>query len=97
MRIKMDKYLCLCGMGFKKAQQAHDHVQAYIDTDSAWPHQVIKRKWKIRFLDLLINSRRYWKFTGAMIIYFTLIYHFGVTFNWYEATAMGVGMGMVID
>lgn len=93
----MDKYLCVCGIGFKKAKQAHDHVQAYIDTDSAWPHQVVKRKWKSRLLDFLINARPYWKFTGMIIIYLTLIHHFGVTFNIWESLAMGVGMGMVIE
>jgi hypothetical protein len=93
----MDKYLCVCGMGFKKAQQAHDHVQAYIDSESAWPHQVIKRKWRGRFLDFLINTRRYWKLAGIMIIYFTVINHFGIKFNLWEGLAMGIGMGLAIE
>jgi hypothetical protein len=31
----MSKYLCVCGMGFKKAQKAHDHVNVVCDNCSA--------------------------------------------------------------
>lgn len=93
----MDKYLCLCGMGFRKKQYADDHVESYTNIDSAWPHQVIKRKWKTRLLDLLINSMKYWKFIGVIIIYFVLIFHFDINFNFWESTAIGIGLGLAID
>ena len=73
---KMSKYLCICGVDFRKKKQANDHVKFFNQAQSAWPHQVIKRGWKALWIDFLIASRRYWKFTGFLIIYFTILYHF---------------------
>lgn len=95
----MDKYLCVCGMGFKKAQQAHDHVKAYIDSESAWPHQVMKRKWKGRFIDFMLRLpiNKIFRFIGALFIYFTVVKHFKIEWTMLEATLIGIGLGLVID
>jgi hypothetical protein len=93
----MSKYLCICGVGFRKKKQADDHVKVFSDAESAWPHQVVKKNWKGRWIDFLIASRRYWKFTGILIIYFTITIHFGIKPNLWEGLAMGIGMGLAID
>lgn len=93
----MSKYLCICGVGFSKKKQADDHIKVYSDAQSAWPHQIMKRHSKGRVLDFLIDSRRYWKLVGVMIIYFTLVNHFGIKFNLWEGLGMGCGMGLAID
>ena len=58
---------------FPKKKQADDHIKVYSGAQSAWPHQVIKKNWKGRIIDFLIDTRRYWKLVGVMIIYFTVI------------------------
>ena len=93
----MSKYLCICGNSFKRKKQADHHVKVYSEIQTNWPHQIMKQKWKGRLLDILINSRRYWKLTGIMIMYFTMMYHFGITLNLWEGLAMGCGLGLAID
>lgn len=82
---------------FPKKKQADDHIKVYSGAQSAWPHQVIKKNWKGRIIDFLIDTRRYWKLVGVMIIYFTVISHFGVTVSLWEGLAMGVGLGLAIE
>jgi hypothetical protein len=77
----MSKYLCICGIGFSKKKRADDHIKVFSDTQSAWPHQIMKQNWKRRGIGFLIASRRYWKFTGFLIIYFTILYHFRIKPN----------------
>jgi len=90
----MSKYLCICGAGFRKKKQTDDHIKVYVDI---WPHQVVKRNWRGRWIDFLIDSRRYWKFTGILIIYFTITIHFGIKLTIWEGLAMGIGMGLAIE
>ena len=77
----MSKYLCICGIGFRKKKQADGHIKVYSDAQ----------------IDFLIASRRYWKFTGILIIYFTITIHFGIKPNLWEGLEMGIGMGLAIE
>lgn len=87
----------MCGQSFNKKKKAQDHVQIYAEVDNAWPHQIVKRKWRARWISFLIHSRSYWKFTGVMIIYFTILNHFGISVSLWEGLAMGCGLGLAID
>jgi hypothetical protein len=93
----MSKYSCICGIDFRKKKQADDHIKVFSDAESQWLHQIMKQNWKGRGIDFLIASRQYWKFTGCLIIYFTILYHFGIKPTMWEGLAMGVGMGLAID
>ena len=88
----MNKYICICGKDFKTKMGAEHHIT--LDGDF---HFIIKKSWRVRLLDALISSRKYWKVSGFIIIYLTLVYHFGIFFNVWEGLAMGIGMGLAIE
>ena len=93
----MSKYLCTCGKGFRSKIKAVEHLEIFSNIQNSWHHQLMQRHWKGRFLDFLIDNRKYWKLTGITIIYFTVINHFGIALNLWEGLAMGFGMGLAID
>lgn len=62
-------------------------------------HKIFKKTWKERFIDLLLSdfSRKMLKFAGLWLIYFTVIHHFDIQFNVWEAGLIGLGMGLVVE
>jgi hypothetical protein len=88
----MSKYICICGKDFKTKKGAEHH--GGLDGDF---HFIIKKLWRARLLDFLISSRKYWKILGFIIMYLTIVYHFGIHFNVWEGLFMGIGMGLAIE
>ena len=95
----MSTYLCLCGTTYKRRKDAERHTALFKDADELTRnyHLMIKKNFHGRFIDFMINSRPYWKFTGIFIIYFTITIHFGIKLNIWEGLAMGIGMGLAIE
>ena len=95
----MSKYLCLCGREFKRKKEANDHVKVYQDFDSAWPHQIMKKRWRGRFMDFFLDLpwKPFFKMIGALMILFTFEHHFNITLTFWEATFIGLGLGLYID
>lgn len=93
----MTKYLCLCGMPFKRKKDADKHAKLFIEEQDQHYHHIVKKNLRGRFIDWIIASRIYWKFTGIMVIYFVLINHFNVSFSIWEGLAMGIGLGLAIE
>jgi len=97
----MDKYLCTCGIGFSKKKIADVHEKSYIEANdsSLWPHKIMKRHWRGRLVDWLLRwpVMKIFKLIGVLMIYFVLVHHFWITFNLWEATFMGIGLGLAIE
>jgi hypothetical protein len=90
----MKKYRCLCGMNFKKENDADSHLELF---DSG-AHFIFKRRLKPYLMELfskfllMIFSYQ----AGIFLIYVVLIHHFSSLFNIYESILLGFGMGLVI-
>lgn len=96
----MSKFICLCGMTFKKKNECDFHIKMFESLDGIKElsrHKIFTKLWKERALDWITDNFKYLKLVGVMMIYFALIHHFDVKFNWWEATLIGMGMGLVID
>lgn len=98
----MSKYICLCGMTFKYDEDATDHCEVMNKLDLNAPytmHKTFKQHWQARFSTWLcsVNWQRFTRFTGAYMVYFVFITHFHVHWSWWEATLIGIGMGLYIE
>jgi hypothetical protein len=98
----MSKFICLCGCMFKKQKDADIHTKMYEDLaliESFPRHKIFKQHWQARFLDWFLNYRwqRFFRFVGAYMFYFVFIHHFQIDWSWWEATLIGVGMGLYIE
>lgn len=95
----MHKYLCLCGVSFKNKSDAdlHEEFNEPMNQDYI-RHKIFKMKWKAKLASLLWKYpwHKTLKFLGAYIIYATLMSHFDVSFNLYEACLMGLGLGLLV-
>ena len=90
----MSKYLCsMCAADFQKKYLADLH-------QTMWPdHIIVKKKWKGRFKDFLLDFpwMRYLKFVGIFIVLEVLTCHFGTHFNLMESCLLGIGLGLAVD
>jgi hypothetical protein len=98
----MGKYICLCGLTHKDKETADLHVKMYEDLAIAegFPrHKTFKQHWNARFLEWFLNFHwpRFMRFVGGYMIYFVLVHHFHVDWSLWEATLIGIGMGLYID
>ena len=95
----MSKYLSLCGTTYKRKKDAERHTALFTDADELTRnyHVMIKKNFHGRFIDFMINTRPYWKFTGILVIYSTVINHFGIHPTIWESLAIGCGIGLAID
>lgn len=98
----MGKYICLCGVTHKDRETADLHVKMYEDIALAegFPrHKTFVQHWQARFATWFFNYpwSRFMRFVGGYLIYFVLIHHFKIDWTWWEATLIGVGMGLYIE
>ena len=98
----MGKYICLCGVTHKDKETANLHVAMYEDIALAegFPrHKTFKQHWQARLSTWIFGlpGKKISHFVGAYLIYFVLIHHFHIDWNWWEATLIGVGMGFYIE
>lgn len=95
----MGKFICLCGESFKTKKISDLHVEIRANDVDGWKHQIFKKLWQARFLDWFFSlpGNKISHFIGAYLIYFVLIHHFHIDWNWWEATLIGVGMGLYIE
>jgi len=93
----VSKYLCTCGVDFKKYNKAVEHAALYKDIDHIFPHRIMKRKLSARLFDVLLAGP--WKVwlrtTGVWIMWQVSMHHFGVTFNCWESLLTGVAIGLI--
>lgn len=97
----MSKYICLCGMTFKKKCNADAHCSVVNQFDLNVPnaiHKIFKQHWEASFFTWFFNYQwsRFMRFTGAYIIYLVLIGHFHIDWSIWEAMLIGLGMGLYI-
>lgn len=90
----MTKYICIiCGTPFKNKRAKDLHEEAFSD------HIVVKRLWSGRFWDLFyslcINPGL--RLIGISLIYFTILNHFNIEFNCWEAATIGLGIGLFVS
>lgn len=98
----MGKYICLCGITHSDKETADLHVKMYEDLALAegFPrHKTFKQHWQARLATWACNYpwMRFMRFVGAYMIYFVLVRHFHIDWSIWEATAIGVGIGLYID
>jgi hypothetical protein len=95
----MNKYICWCGDTFKTKKIAALHVKIRENSDEGWKHQILKQHWRSRFANWFFSlpGKKISHFIGAYLIYFVIIHHFHIDWNWWEATLIGVGMGFYIE
>lgn len=96
---KMSKYICICGMKFKKKTIADNHAEHQDKIDGDWRHIIFKSHWQVRLLDWVLaqNWKRFFKLTGSYIVLLVLEHHFQINFSIWEAALLGLGMGLYID
>ncbi len=98
----MSKFICLCGLTFKKQIEADIHTKFFEDIAFAggFPHhQIFKQHWKARLATWFFNYpwSRLMRFVGGYMVYFVFIHHFKIDLNWWEAMMVGIGMGLYIE
>jgi len=98
----MSKYICLCGMTFERDGEAKVHCEIMNQLDLNAPyttHKIFKQHWQARFATWFFSlpGRKISHFIGGYLIYFVLIHHFHIDWSWWEATLIGVGMGLYIE
>lgn len=98
----MGKYICLCGVKHKDKETADLHVEMYEDlalAEGLPRHKMFKQHWQARFKDWFFGYHwpRFMRFFGGYLIYFVLIHHFYIDWTLWEATLIGIGMGLYID
>ncbi len=95
----MSKYICLCGMRFKNKKQVDNHIQLFLSFDKEQRHTVFKQHWASRIKEWFIglNHDRTFRIIGATLIFYVVIVHFSICFNWNEAALLGLGLGMYIE
>ena len=98
----MSKYICLCGMTFKKTRDADGHCEVMNQLNLNPPydtHKIFNQHWQARFATWFLNYSwgRIIRFTGGYLVYFVFIHHFKIDWSWWEAILIGVGMGLYIE
>ena len=93
----MDKYLCVCGIGFKKKKLADEHVVDLKDTSYPWPHHIMKRPWRVRFYEILwaYPWQKVPRFTGLYILYQVAKCHYGFDVSLWESVFIGLAIGLI--
>jgi len=94
----MSKYLCLCGQGFRKKKKADDHILCYKDIDLHWPHQILKKNWRVRILESALNFpwANIFGVFGGWLLFQVIAYHFKIDFNNWEAALIGLSIGLIL-
>lgn len=98
----MSKYICLCGVTHSDKETADLHVKMYEDlalTEGFPRHKTFKQHWQARLATWLasVNWKRFFRLTGAYMVYLVFISHFHVHWTWWEAGLIGIGMGLYIE
>lgn len=97
----MSKYLCLCGQPFKRKKDADKHANLFTNEEEFLKiyHTIIKKNWRGRLLDIAVDYPwgRFFRVLGGYMIYMTIVHHFKIDFSIWEATFMGLGLGLYID
>lgn len=95
----MSKFICLCGDTFKTKKISDLHVAIRAHDVEGWKHQIFKQHWQARFATWFFSlpGKKISHFIGAYLIYFVFIHHFHIDWSWWEATLIGVGMGLYIE
>ena len=89
-------------MTFKKTRDAEAHCDVLNKLDLNAPyttHKIFKSHWQARFATWFFSlpGLRLMRFVGAYLICFVLIHHFQINWSWWEATMIGIGMGLYIE
>lgn len=94
----MSKYRCLCGLKFKKKEEAEEHVMLFKNSNMDL-HFMFERSRSQRFWDWFYKYPwgRHFRFCGGFMIYSVIIHHFKVDLSTWEAIIIGVGLGLLID
>jgi hypothetical protein len=98
----MSKFICLCGITFKKQRDADLHVNLYSDIAKVQGfnrHKIFKQHWQPRLSSWFFDYpwRRLFRFVGGYIIYIVIVNHFDIHWNWWESVLIGLGMGFYIE
>ena len=98
----MGKYICLCGVDFRKKSDADLHAKLYEELaliEGFSRHKILIQHWQARFAKWVISLDwgRVTRFFGAYMIYIVLIFHFHISWEWWEAVLIGLGMGLYIE
>ncbi len=98
----MSKYICLCGMTFKKQFHCDAHMKIHEDLElkeGFTRHIILKQHWQARFLKWFFEYPwlRIVRVVGASMIYFAITHHFHINFSLWEAIAIGIGLGLYVD
>lgn len=96
---QLDKYLCVCGRGFSRKKAADDHIQVYKDTESAWPHQIMKRKLKGRLYHLFLSYPwgSFFKVLGGWTLFQVIVHHYHIDLNIIEGALIGISIGLILS
>ena len=99
----MDKYLCICGVSFKRKNDADLHEKMYenISKNSGLnylTHKVLKMNWKGRIKEIILDIpwRSVFRIMGIYIIYMVLSSHFNLHLDFGESILLGIGLGFMV-
>lgn len=95
----MSKYICLCGMTFKRKKLADLHLSIFEheDLQNGYPsHKIFNQHWQARLLEwfLGIDLIYYLAFMAGVIINALLVSHSGLTDG--ERIVEAVCMGIIL-
>ncbi len=98
----MSRYFCLCGDKFKNKKYSDLHMKMYEDLEikeGFTRHKIFKKHFKFIFIKSFFgySSLKIMRLVGAFMIYCVVIRHFHIDFSLWEATAIGIGLGLYID
>jgi hypothetical protein len=97
----MSKYLCLCGRAFTRKKHADKHAALFKDADELTKnfHVMVKKLWRARLMDLWLDYPwgRLFRVLGGYMIWLVLAHHYQINLTIWEATFMGIGLGLYID
>lgn len=93
----MDKYLCVCGMGFNKKRIADEHIEYNKDSNTVWPHKIMKRPWRVTLHEILWSYpwHKVPRFTGLYILYQIAKCHYGFDVSLWESVFIGLAIGLI--
>jgi hypothetical protein len=84
----MTKYLCLCGVTFKRRKYAEKHAALFTDLEPENTyHIIIKKLWRARLLDFFLDYPwgRFFRLTGVFTVLMVVEHHFDVNFTVWES------------
>lgn len=89
-------------MHFKKQLHCDAHMKMHEDLElkeGFTRHKIFKQHWQARFLKWFFGYPwlKLMRFVGAFMIYFVVIRHFHIDLSLWEATAMGIGLGLYVN